>query len=274
MRSVDFTTYHLSADSTAVDSSGVGSHSFMSAWQARSTQCSQAQWQGFMGKPHAESLASNDGVVALCGLLFAILAILIHHCFYHLVERVKGFFSNGRQFSLVSPMSAIGELSVTLVLTAVAALCLSLMLAVHVTQLSWAQFSHLSLVELMAFLFVVFFSLFYIKGILYAIINWVFFNPERNRRWFTAYFHLTSIIAFVLFPLSLVDIFAIVNFRIVSFILLFLLILYEFLLFFKLLVNFKTKTYGHVLIFLYFCAVEILPIVILWHFFDKKVAIL
>ena len=47
------------------------------------------------------------------------------------------------------------------------------------------------------------------------------------------------------------------------------LILYELMLFFKLNINFRTKKYGYMLIFLYFCSVELMPVLVLGHFFQK-----
>lgn len=102
------------------------------------------------------------------------------------------------------------------------------------------------------------------KGCIYSIINWVFFSSERNRRWIKSYFFITGAFAFVLYPFALIELFAGFNFKLLSGILIFIFITYEISLFYKLSVNFRVRSYGILLIFLYLCALELLPALLVW----------
>ena len=273
MRPVDFSTYQITADSTSVDSSGVESLSLMSFWTRAASGVHSSQPQGVVGKPHVESLGSYDGVVILSGLMFFILATTIHNSYYHIVERLKDFFSGERKFAQAVTPSNIGSVRHTIVLTAILCLSLSLICVSRTKNVALVQEYGLSVTQLTVVLFVGLYGFLYLKGLAYLVINWVFFDAQRNHIFISAYFFLTSLLAFFVFPVSLLDVFGGFHSRIVTFCLLFLLILYEFFLFFKLFTNFKTKKHGYVLIFLYLCAVEIVPILLIWHFLGKNGAI-
>jgi len=108
-------------------------------------------------------------------------------------------------------------------------------------------------------------SMVYVKAILYSLVNWVFFDAESCRRWNHGYFLLVILSSFAFYVLAVVSTFFQPSVKIVTSCGLFVYILNEILLLYKLLVNFRIKKYGTLLIFLYFCSVEILPLMLLWH---------
>ena len=79
------------------------------------------------------------------------------------------------------------------------------------------------------------------------------------------YLLMTALTAFLLYPLALLDIFAHVSRETVIGGAILVVFLYELLLFYKLTANFKVKKYGYMLIFLYFCSVELLPTLVFGH---------
>lgn len=231
------------------------------------------QQQGFVSKPRVEPLSSYDGVVISSVVMFFILATTIHNNLYHILERIKEFFSRKRKFIPTVTSSNIGSVRHTIVLTAILCLSISFICTSHAKNLPWVHEQGLSVTQLTAILFAAIYAFLYLKSLVYMLINWVFFDPERNHTFITAYFFLTSLLAFFVFPLSLLDVYAGLKPQVVTFCMVISLILYEFFLFFKLFANFKTKKHGYVLIFLYLCAVEITPILLIWHFLDKNGAI-
>ncbi|MBQ5460783.1 MAG: DUF4271 domain-containing protein, partial [Bacteroidaceae bacterium] len=92
----------------------------------------------------------------------------------------------------------------------------------------------------------------------------------KNQKWMSSYFFLTSMTSFVVFLVAALYMFVNISYLEVAICLLVLLFLYELLLFYKLNVNFQAKKYGQLLIFLYFCAVEIVPLLAIWHFFAQN----
>lgn len=104
----------------------------------------------------------------------------------------------------------------------------------------------------------------YLKLWIYKIINWVFFNRDSGRRWTTNYMYATAFTVFIFYPSALLSTFREDSRPIVIWVIFFTLILYESLLFCKLLANFKIRSYGYLLFFLYFCSIEVMPAVVTW----------
>ena len=102
------------------------------------------------------------------------------------------------------------------------------------------------------------------KSALYSFINWIFFEWETNAKWIAAYFFLISLTALILFPIAMMKVFMEWNTKTTIICTAILLILYKIMLFCKLCINFKYKNYGFLLLFLYFCTLEIIPVMIGW----------
>lgn len=104
---------------------------------------------------------------------------------------------------------------------------------------------------------------------IYALVNWVFFDSESNRNWLVSYLLLTSLAALAILSFSVMTIFTNIPTHVATWCYLFVAVLYELLLIYRLFVNFKIKKYGILLIFLYFCALEVMPALVLWHILDQ-----
>jgi hypothetical protein len=103
-----------------------------------------------------------------------------------------------------------------------------------------------------------------LKALIYAVVNWLFFRHDENAKWMQAYFFVTAAFVFIIFPFALTELFVGLSEQILTFGLAILFIAYEILVLYKLIVNFKAKNYGILLIFLYFCTVEALPALFVW----------
>lgn len=103
------------------------------------------------------------------------------------------------------------------------------------------------------------------KWMLYSLVNWTFIPAGQGRSWVSSVLFSVSIVSVFAFPLSLVQIFCDNPLIDIPFCLAIVVILQKILLLFKLYVNFRPRTYGGVLFFLYFCSVELLPTLIVWH---------
>lgn len=109
------------------------------------------------------------------------------------------------------------------------------------------------------------------KWILYSFVNWTFFPADQGRSWVSSVLFSISIVSIVAFPLSLVQIFCDKPLIDMLFCVVVVVILQKILLLFKLYVNFRPKTYGGVLFFLYFCSVEMMPTLVVWHILKDTV---
>ena len=101
------------------------------------------------------------------------------------------------------------------------------------------------------------------KALLYTIVNWVFFDKKKNEQWMKSILVLTSAEGILFFPAVLLLAYfnlSIAGMAIYSF---FVVIICKILAFYKSYIIFFKRTVSIVQSFLYFCALEIMPLGIL-----------
>ena len=102
------------------------------------------------------------------------------------------------------------------------------------------------------------------KFLLYRFVNWVFFSREKNEEWRQIYWGLIAAVAVILFPSVLYAVFLDSEIQISDYLLIMILVIVKMLLFYKLIGNFFSHFYGIIHLILYFCALEIIPDLLLW----------
>lgn len=224
--------------------------------------------RGEAGTMRSTPLSGDNIAVGLLILMFCIIAVVTGHYRHFLLYRIKGFFTQKRTYTEESADINRNEVTNTIMLTGIAATSLALIglntdrlagQSIEVGGLELTLHTAIAAVSLGTLLFVG------AKSLVYHIVNSVFFHHENNGKWLSSYYLLTSLMAYVLYPLALVFTFNKTSDSVIAFCLLFALILYKILLFYKLCTNFETKKSGILLFFLYFCSVEIMPTLILAH---------
>lgn len=98
----------------------------------------------------------------------------------------------------------------------------------------------------------------------YAFINWIFFDKEQNKSWMQTYLGLVGMLCFLLFPLFLLTVYSGLDKQISFYFILLILVFAKILLFYKSIRNFFNHFYGILHLILYFCALEIIPILLTW----------
>ena len=208
--------------------------------------------------------ASKDDILIAGGLiLFLIMALIVYYRRANMLHRLKDFFSSKRTYSEENVNENSSSIYSVFFLMSIIALSLSLVLFDYIAKKE--GFSTVLGIPYWIFAagYVVLMSFIYIKAWLYTLVNWTFFDYESSKKWITGYMFLTSLMAYLIFPLSVIVVLVEDSREIVTFCFAILFIIYELLLFFKLIVNFETKKYGYLLIFLYFCSVELIPTLIM-----------
>ena len=231
---------------------------------------SDSLMSGVEGVSRSHSLAFSSWTVWMLLFLTLLLFIIVYRKRQYILYRLRDFFSSEELFTFLKPQAVSNDFftmtalllmtcaSLGLIVGGMSSLSPSVDEMVESGILSASGFKLSLKVGGLLLLF------FVLKGILYGLINWVFFRHEQNVRWISSYFFLTGVFCFLLYPFSLIELFGGLSEKLLFLILLFLFISYEILLFYKLIVNFRAKKYGILLIFLYFCAVELLPALFLW----------
>ena len=103
-----------------------------------------------------------------------------------------------------------------------------------------------------------------VKYLVYKSINWVFFQKARNMIWLNTYLNVMIWLGLLLFPIVLLIVYFNMSLQTSFYLIGTIIIFAKIVLFCKCFSNFFGKVYGLVHLFLYFCALEILPDLIAW----------
>lgn len=106
------------------------------------------------------------------------------------------------------------------------------------------------------------------KWICYNFVNWVFFDKTQRVKWIDSYLLLVSLVGIVLFPIVLIVVYFNMDLKSALICVLVVFILAKMLLLWKCFNIFFVKNFGILHLIVYFCALEILPMVALWQIWN------
>ncbi|MBE6287284.1 MAG: DUF4271 domain-containing protein [Mediterranea massiliensis] len=132
---------------------------------------------------------------------------------------------------------------------------------VSLYDVTWLSIPPLSLCAIYMLLSALYFVL---KWLLYLLIGSVFFDKSRVYIWISSYSTLLYYFSFLLFPFSLLLVFLEMGLYWTVALGIFLLLFAKILMFYKGIKLFCGNLYDGLLLFLYFCALEIVPVFVLY----------
>ncbi|MCQ2077594.1 MAG: DUF4271 domain-containing protein [Bacteroidaceae bacterium] len=211
----------------------------------------------------AYSVTGDDGIILISIILFALFALAISRGRMALIHNWTIFFTN-RKASGGEQVASAGEVirnNVLLIciMSASVGLLYFCLTSLHADKSSLGVLFSVTGLILLYIL---------AKLIAYNVINWAFFEWDAKAKWDTAYLFILACTAFAFFPLALAKIYLQLSDQLTLICAVSILIIYKILLFCKLYIIFKCKNYGFLLLFLYFCTLEILPVLIGWQIVD------
>jgi hypothetical protein len=226
------------------------------------------QAPGMPGELRARGIGDSDGVALMFLLMFGVIAYVLGNSKYLLDYRLREFFRSKRTYAGASAEINRSEAANTVMLNAVSCMSLAVMMCVGVYGSgAWAAVwggmgvmgaVWVSFASVLAFVLA--------KSLLYMLVNSVFFHQAEITKWMSSFFFLGGLCSLLLYPVSLMSVYSDVSDGFVSFCLQAVLVVYEIGLFYRLCVNFRAKSAGYLLIFLYFCSAEVIPLLIMRHF--------
>lgn len=207
----------------------------------------------------------NDNFISLGMLsLFIILTIVLSNNRATIAYRIKDFMSPKRTYMNERSNNNVKETLCIFLLMLISSLSISALWANPLMEKSIAETTLDAPFWLYAIGSAIILTFVYVKIQAYTIINWVFFNNESCKRWTSSYLFLASVTAIILYPAAIVSTYVPEAREVASLVVILAFILYEILIIYKLFVNFKIKRYGYMLIFFYFCSVELVPTLAIW----------
>lgn len=204
-------------------------------------------------------IAGRDDVVALLlfGCFFAT-AYVVSRSKKFLLQLVKDFLLHRTRTSIFanSTASDMRYLLLLIVQTAI----LGGVLLLNIVAVGRPEvLGHISSLALLGIYIGLLLVYIVVKWIVYSFLGWIFFDSEHTNLWLESYSTLLYYLGFALFPFTLLTVYFHLNISLSVIICMFLLIFTKILMLFKWLKLFCVDIYGGLLIFLYFCALEIMP---------------
>ena len=206
---------------------------------------------------------SNDNVIAAMLLGCFVMAMVAFSLSRNFIERqVKSFFRVSR--SKESMVEADGELRFQTILVAQTSLLFSILYYFFVHELRTGKLSSGSQLGAIGCFFCVFIAYFLFKNLIYGFVNWVFFDRKNNGQWRRMQVFLSSLEGVLLFPIVLLQVYFSLSLQAAMIYTLFVILFIKMLAFYKSYTIFFKRMGASLQIILYFCALELMPLMVLW----------
>ena len=218
---------------------------------------------GVAGDPVPYRVHNDNVITSLLLACFLVSIYLFANARLFFVKEVKNFFYTPREER--TDFSETGnELRYQVFLVGITSLLISLLFYFHTLYYIGETFILQSQYTLIAIYFVIVIIYVGVKMGLYTFVNLVFFNGKRNQQWLKSFLFIITLEGVLLFPAVLLggyyemDIHNVTTYVIISILFVKLLTIYKcFIIFFR-------QNVVSLQIILYFCTLEIVPVLALW----------
>lgn len=218
--------------------------------------------RGVPGDPVPYTIAGDSLItsILLCCFLLATIAIAKSGRF--LGRQLKSFFRSPREGTTTVTETSY-ELRFQMFLVAQTCLLSAIVYYFFLQSLTGRSFSleHYQVLAVFTGVFVVYFIL---KGLLYTMVDLVFFDSKKNEQWIKAALFLVSSEGILLFPAVLLLAYFNLTIHAAVVYAVCVVILSKLLSFYKTYSIFFKRSISVVQSFLYFCALEVMPLGLLW----------
>jgi hypothetical protein len=215
---------------------------------------------GFCGIPRAYQLWRDEWVVLFVLVCFMLLAIIQKRIRKQLSSEAKEFFFPSKSITRKEKREKSFEQLIPIIL----AFILSIMGGLGVFMYTQKQL-HLFLGQTSPYALIgvyigIWMLYFILKNLMYAFVNWIFFDKDKRELWRKSYFFLFSAESILFFALIISTIFLNLSPAIPLWIIVILGLLIKLLHLYKVFQIFFPKIYGTLHLIVYFCTLEIMPL--------------
>ena len=217
---------------------------------------------GVAGDPVPETLSNDSLISGLLILCFLVMTFSFSRISGFIGRQVKDFFYVQRGEHSVAETG--DEINIQLVFSVITCLTCSMLYYLYAIAMGGDTFIFSTEHLLLGVIFLVMVGYFLFKFLLYSIVNTIMFDSSRNKKFLTLLIFLISMEGVLLFPVLLLRAyfqFPIQNAAIYTFI---VVVLIKILTFYKTYVIFFSQKALYMQIILYFCALEMVPLLSLW----------
>ena len=222
---------------------------------------------GVGGDPLPYSIHNDNVITSILLLFFVLMVIAYANTHEFIIRQLKNFF--------YVPHDGMGEMAETgselrfqLFLVLLTSVMLALLYYFYTIHFIGDSFILQSQYHLIAIYLVMMVCYFVVKWLMYSLVNRVFFDSKRNRHWVKTKLLISSIEGMVLFPAVLLQAYFNMSEQNVIIYFIIVLIFVKILTFFKCYVVFFRRNVFELQIILYFCALEMMPLLAFWGALD------
>jgi hypothetical protein len=218
---------------------------------------------GVAGDPIPYSVHRDNIITSLLLVCFVLAVIAFANARAFILRQGKGlfYFSHGGTTEVIETAN---ELRLQVFLVFLTSILLALLFYFYTINHFGDTFVLDSLYYLIAIYLAITVGYFLAKAILYTLVNLVFFDGKRNGQWMKAMLFITSIEGVLLFPLVILQAYFDSSIENVEVYFAFALLTVKILTFFKAYTIFFRQNVFKLQIILYFCTLEIVPLLAFW----------
>ena len=213
---------------------------------------------GVAGDPIPYTVRGDNAITILLILCFIFFVVSVAHSKQFIMKQIKGFFFVSH--SSDSNTETGGELRFQVFLAIVDSLVLAIGSYLLATRAMTTEFMFQTDLVLIAWFFAVFVSFFGVRWLIGTVVNMVFFDVKKNLQWIKAQLLLTACEGVLLFPMLLLQVYFDFSAKNAIYYFGFVLILNKLLTFYKCWLIFFRQNGLFLQNILYFCALEIAPL--------------
>lgn len=217
---------------------------------------------GFDGNPIPNRLSTEDGITGLLLLCFILTAYVFAKAKKTLLGQAKNLFNRKEHTDSFSKTTS-AELRYQLLLRLQTCILMGIFVYDYFHDINSSVFSEKHTYLILGVYIGIFILFYVLKWIFYSFLGWIFFDKNITKSWLESYSTITYYLGFCFFPVILLTIYFNLSASIILIIGAILVIFAQTLMFYKWLKLFFNNLYGILYLIVYFCALEILPCLLL-----------
>ncbi|MBR1687839.1 MAG: DUF4271 domain-containing protein [Prevotella sp.] len=218
---------------------------------------------GVAGDPIPYTIRGDNMITSLLLACFILAVIAISNARRFIARQAKDFFYTPREGTTVITETS-SELRFQTFLVMLTSLLLALIFYFYTTTYIGDTFILQSQYHLIAIYFGATMGYFLTKALLYTAVNAVFFDSKRNVQWMKVLVFITSIEGALLFPAVMLQTYFDLKIQNVTTYFIIVLVLVKLLTIYKCYVIFFRRNVVSLQIILYFCTLEMIPMLAFW----------
>lgn len=219
---------------------------------------------GMAAEPMPYRLRDDDFVTGALLVSFFLVALFIVRSSHILLEKIKGFFYVRGNDDNMPAVNTDSELRNQALLVIHTSFVIAILFFDYTQQALTHVFNSVSPYILLGTDAGICLLYFAAKMLAYHFVNWVFFEKRQRRKWMESYVLTVMMTGLASFPLVLLLVYFDLPFRVAGTAFIIIAGLSKLLLFVKCKQIFFNLTYSIFHLFLYFCTLELIPMLLLW----------